>query len=86
MELADLNLVDPNLLPPQMRRLVEIIGLPETLALLEARGGTFIHVPHQADADTVLGAILSLVIAIGLVCHALWSGSAALARWAGWKT
>lgn len=35
----DLDLIDPTLLPPQMRELVRLIGIPETLKLLQARGG-----------------------------------------------
>lgn len=59
MENADLTLVDPSLLPPQMRQLVECIGLPETMRLLMARGGTFLHVPVSAESATLLTAVLS---------------------------
>lgn len=59
MEKADLKLVDPTLLPPQMRRLVECIGLPETLRLLMARGGTFVYMPVSADSETPLTTVLS---------------------------
>lgn len=40
-----LEAVDVALLPPQMRRLVQLIGLPDTLTLLRARGGTEFRIP-----------------------------------------
>lgn len=35
----DISLVDPNLLPPQIRRFVAIIGMAETVKLLKEYGG-----------------------------------------------
>lgn len=37
---ASIAAIDDTQLPPQLRRLVRAIGLPATLALLKARGGT----------------------------------------------
>lgn len=34
----------------------------------------------------VLGIGLTLLITIGLICHALWLGGTVLARWTGLKT
>lgn len=45
----DLDLIDPSLLPPQMRQLVSIVGLPDTVKLLQARGGTFFRFPLKAQ-------------------------------------
>ncbi len=47
----DLNLVNPNLLPPQIRAFIQIIGLPDTIILLESKGGTFIRIPFEAKGS-----------------------------------
>lgn len=56
---SDLDLVNPDLLPPLMRNLVRLIGLPETLRLLEARGGIPTYIPAHPDQSTELKAVLS---------------------------
>lgn len=55
----DLDLVDVDQLPPQVRGLVRLIGLPETVRLLEARGGRPTYVPRDPNGATELGEILS---------------------------
>jgi len=44
----DLELVDPKLLPPQIRFYINVIGLPDTLKLLQRKGGTFFRFPLSA--------------------------------------
>jgi len=66
---ADLELVDPDLLPPQIRLFVQLIGLPDTITLLDARGGTFIRIPFTAQ-DSQLAKIIGLESAI-ILSHAL---------------
>lgn len=53
-----LHLVDPDLLPPQIRRLVNCIGVPGTFRLLEARGGTPLRVPLVPARAEVLAEYL----------------------------
>jgi len=48
IEHEDLELVDPKLLPPQIRFYINVIGLPDTLKLLQKKGGTFLRVPLSA--------------------------------------
>lgn len=55
----DLRLVDPDLLPPQLRQLARLIGLPETLALLKARGGLPTYVPVEPTNNSQLRTVLS---------------------------
>lgn len=50
----DLELIDVDLLPPQVRELVGVIGLPETVRLLEARGGRPIYIPSDPENSSVL--------------------------------
>ncbi len=45
---AELDQVDPSLMPPQIRELVRVIGFPDTVKLLQARGGTFFVFPIKA--------------------------------------
>lgn len=53
----DLELIDARLLPPQMRVLVATIGVPETLKLLERRGGIPTYIAED-PAQSVLRAFL----------------------------
>ncbi|MFZ2452614.1 MAG: Mor transcription activator family protein [Methylovulum miyakonense] len=46
---GDDALIDESLLPPQMRLLIKCIGLPETIGLLKAKGGTTVKFPQHAD-------------------------------------
>ncbi len=57
---ADLAGVNVNLLIPLVRELIALIGIVDTLALLEARGGTPLRIPVSADRDsaTLLKGIL----------------------------
>jgi hypothetical protein len=55
-----LDLVDPDLLPPQIRCLVKLIGMPDTLALLRARGGLGpTYIPVTPDPTCALAAVIS---------------------------
>lgn len=56
---TDLYLIDPSQLPPQIRKLVDCIGLPPTFRLLEKRGGTPLRVPLYPNRAEVLREILS---------------------------
>lgn len=49
--LKDLDLIDERLLPPQIRELVVLIGMAETLALLSARGGTPLYFAENPSAS-----------------------------------
>lgn len=58
IEHEDLELVDPKLLPPQIRFYINVIGLPDTLKLLQSKGGTFLRVPLSANGtelEKILG-------------------------------
>lgn len=57
---SQLDLIDPKLLPPQMRLLVYAVGLPDTVKLLQARGGTFFRFPLKAR-DSLLADLIGLV-------------------------
>lgn len=54
----ELELVNPDLLPPQARNLVKLIGMANTLTLLEKRGGITLRIPVNALESDVLLAIL----------------------------
>jgi len=54
----DLELVDPKLLPPQIRFYINTIGLPNTLKLLQSKGGTFLRVPLSpsgSELEKIIG-------------------------------
>ena len=51
---SDLDAVNAKLLPPQARRLVGLIGLVNTLKLLEVRGGVTLRIPVNASESAVL--------------------------------
>lgn len=56
----DIGLIDERLLPPVARQLVRVIGMAETIVLLQKRGGIPTRMPTAAEADhEVLGTILS---------------------------
>lgn len=67
---AELEAVNADLLPPQMRRLVRLIGMAATLTLLEKRGGVTLRIPINADEAVVLQGILPMA-AIVQLCEAL---------------
>lgn len=64
---ADLDAVNADLLPPQARQLVRLIGMPHTLTLLEKRGGMTLRIPIDPDKCVVLKAILPME-AIAKLC------------------
>jgi hypothetical protein len=55
-----LNQINADLLPPQARKLVRLIGMAQTLKLLELRGGITLRIPVKAEDSDVLLAILPL--------------------------
>ena len=55
----DLELINPDLLPPQIRLFIRTIGIANTLRLLEARGGLPTHMPADPDKTSVFHKILS---------------------------
>lgn len=59
-----------SLMSRPIRVLVELIGLPETLKLLEAKGGTTIKIPISAKDAKVLSAILSKE-SVKVLCKAM---------------
>jgi len=50
--------VDVELLEPLLRQLVDLIGLPATMAIVEAHGGTLLNIPRQADQNATLVALV----------------------------
>lgn len=69
---TDLSTIDPDTLPPQIRQLVVLIGLPETFKLLQAKGGTQLRIPKMANRAEVLPEILQAE-SVDLLCKA-WAG------------
>ncbi len=65
----DLSTIDPDTLPPQIRQLVALIGLPETFKLLQAKGGTQLRIPKVASKAEVLPEFLQCE-SIELLCKA----------------
>ncbi len=49
----DLDVIDPALLPPQVRQLVRAIGIAETLTLLDKRGGVPLYVPEDPERSNL---------------------------------
>lgn len=54
----DADQIDVSVLPPQMRRLIELLGFDVTLKLLKARGGRRIWIPKTAAGDRVLAQVV----------------------------
>ncbi len=46
-------------LPPQIRKIVDLIGMAEAIVLLKERGGAELYIPLDADRATVLSEIIS---------------------------
>ena len=61
--------VDPRLLPPQLRELVRLNGLPHTLRLVEARGGAPLYVGLSVEGAGVLRELLPAAAVAALVAH-----------------
>lgn len=51
---SDLDVIDPTLLPPQIRTLVATIGIAETLRLLDARGGVPTYIPEDPSRSSLV--------------------------------
>ncbi len=56
--MADLSLVVTAQLPPQLRFLINVIGLPETVALINERGGRSTYIPKTGKRETALDHLL----------------------------
>jgi Mor family transcriptional regulator len=54
-----LTVIKTDVLPPQIRVFVTIIGLAETIKLLQARGGAPIRIPESSKQADVLSLIIS---------------------------
>ncbi|MGZ8236362.1 MAG: hypothetical protein ACXWTY_00630 [Methylobacter sp.] len=67
---AELDAVNADLLPPQARQLVRLIGMAHTLTLLEKRGGVTLRIPVNAHQAEVLPGILPMD-AIVKLCAAM---------------
>ncbi|MCF7964184.1 MAG: hypothetical protein K9L79_01455 [Methylobacter tundripaludum] len=67
---AELESVNADLLPPQMRQFVRLIGMAHTLTLLEKRGGVTLRIPVNAHEAVVLKEILPMD-AIVKLCEAM---------------
>lgn len=50
---ADLGVIDERLLPPQLRTLVKLIGVAETLRLLAARGGVPTYIAQDPEQSAL---------------------------------
>ena len=61
--------VEVSSLPPQMRRLIALLGFEATVKLLRARGGRRVWVPNTASADRVLAPVIGLRALKTLVAH-----------------
>lgn len=64
----ELALIDTSLLPPLMRRLVKLIGLRHTVALIAARPGVRVYVGVQPERCGVLREIMPFE-AVEKLCH-----------------
>ncbi len=67
---ADLDAVNADLLPPQARQLVRLIGMVNTLTLLEQRGGVTLRIPTKAMEAVYLRDVLPMDAIIEL-CKAM---------------
>lgn len=67
----DLSLINERLLPPQMRELVRVIGLAETIALLDARHGLPTTLPTHIESKTALRNVISDTAIAALVASPL---------------
>jgi len=60
---SDLDIIDPSLLPPLLRQLVGLLGVAETLRLLEARGGLPLYIPTHPDQTALRDVIAPSALA-----------------------
>jgi hypothetical protein len=56
-------------LPPRLAEIAELIGVPKTLKLVEARGGTRIYVPGTITSSHWLARLIGLAAARALSDH-----------------
>lgn len=61
--------VEVTSLPPQMRRLISLLGFDATVKLLRARGGRRVWVPKTATADRILAPVIGQRALKVLVTH-----------------
>ena len=61
--------IDIRSLPPQMRRLIDLIGFDATMKLLQARGGCKVHIPKTPTKGRVLAKIIGLQALTALCDH-----------------
>jgi hypothetical protein len=54
MPISQAHDIDVDLLEPLLRQLVDLIGLPATMAIVDACGGTLLNIPRQADQNETL--------------------------------
>lgn len=52
--------LDLDLLEPLLRQLVELIGLPATMRIVEAYGGRLLNIPRKADKNEALVALIGI--------------------------
>lgn len=69
----NIDLVNECLLPPQMRELVKVIGLAETIVLLKEKGGQPFRFPLSCNSENNLKTILK-PNSIRLLCNSEFSG------------
>lgn len=65
----DRDQVDLSILPPQMRRLIAVMGFEPAIKLLRKYGGRRIWVPKTAASDRVLAQVVGLKALAALVEH-----------------
>lgn len=59
--------IEPRYLPPILREIAELIGLPATLALVRHAGGTRLYVPVKYDPDHPLAKVLGHAATVQLI-------------------
>lgn len=59
--------IESRYLPPILRDITELIGLPATLALVRHAGGTRLYVPVRFDPDHPLVKVLGHAAAVALI-------------------
>lgn len=68
-----LQCIDVCMLPPQIRFLVELIGLPDTVKLLKAKGGHRLLIPTGKQETNQLNNIISSE-AVKILCNSQYAG------------
>ena len=65
----DLDAVTRDDLPPGFREVADVIGLPDTLALVVRRGGTRLTIPRRLRADHPISQALNPAAARKIAAH-----------------